>query len=180
MLSDKERRPLILRSNRFLGSALIERQLVKNDDLETANEKLLELVQAGDMRGANLLNLLLFDLKAIEETALIELVSEESSIGMIDLSHYNLSKFSEIKADIEICYATYTIPFDKVEDFTMVATAYYLSKPTVQYWEETLGGNVVWYISSVASIAEAIERAAQLKTSEEVVATESDSSPAAE
>jgi len=172
MATDKERRPLILRSNRFLGSALIERQLIASDDLEAANEKLLELVQAGDMRGANLLNILLFDLKAIDENTLIELVTEEQPVGMIDLSNYDLVKFREINADIEICYATYTVPFDKVEDFTMVATAYYLSKPTIAYWEEILGGNVIWYVSSVASIAEAIERAAQLSSGQELAATE--------
>ncbi|MGE9297271.1 MAG: hypothetical protein ACQKBV_13390 [Puniceicoccales bacterium] len=171
-LTDKERRPLILRSNRFFGSALIERQLISTDDLEAANEKLLELVQSGEMRSANLLNLLLFDLKAIDENALIELVTDEQPVGMIDLAHYDMAKFRELRADIEICYATYTIPFDKVEDFTMVATAYYLSKPTVQYWEELLGGNVIWYVSSVASIVEAIERAAQIASTEELVTTE--------
>lgn len=168
MITDKERRPLILRSNRFLGSALLERNLIKVEHLEAANEKLLEHVQNGDMRAANLLNILLFDLKSIDENALIEAVAEDEAVGMIDLMNYDMAKFREINVDIELCYATYTVPFDRVEDFTMVATAYYLSKPTVQYWEETIGGNIIWYICSVASIANAIERAAQLARNEEL------------
>lgn len=172
MTTDKERRPLILRSNRFLGSALLERNLIKVEDLEAANEKLLEHVQNGDMRAANLLNILLYDLKSIDESSLVEAVTEDENIGLIDLAHYDMAKFREINADIELCYATYTVPFDRVEDFTMVATAYYLSRPTVQYWEETIGGNIIWYICSVASIAEAIERASQLSQDEELATTE--------
>ncbi|MEO0797013.1 MAG: hypothetical protein AAFX93_17795 [Verrucomicrobiota bacterium] len=172
MLTDKERRPLILRSNRFLGSALLEKNLIQVEDLEAANEKLLEAVQNGDMRGANLLNILLYDLKSIDENALVDHVTEDESIGLIDLAHYDMAKFREIQVDIELCYATYTVPFDRVEDFTMVATAYYLSRPTVQYWEEAIGGNVIWYVCSTASIAEAIERAAQIDASEEIVESE--------
>ncbi|GHB97535.1 hypothetical protein [Cerasicoccus arenae] len=171
MLTDKERRPLILRSNRFLGSALLEKSLIKIEDLEAANEKLLEAVQTGNMRAANLLNILLYDLKSIDENGLIEMVTEDESLGMIDLAHYDMAKFREINVDIELCYATYTVPFDRVEDFTMVATAYYLSKPTIQYWEETIGGNIIWYICSVASIAEAIERAAQIAAQPDELAT---------
>ncbi len=172
MITDKERRPLILRSNRFLGSALLERQQIKQEDLEAANEKLLENVQNGDMRGANLLNILLYDLKVIDESALIDVVTENEDIGLIDLAHYDMVKFREINVDIELCYATYTVPFDRVEDFTMVATAYYLSKPTIQYWEDTIGGNIIWYVCSVASIAEAIERASQIAQSAELAASE--------
>ncbi|WP_309387316.1 hypothetical protein [Cerasicoccus frondis] len=170
MLTDKERRPLILRSNRFLGSALLERGLIKTDDLEAANEKLLEAVQSGNMRGANLLNILLYDVKAIDEAQLVEEITEDESLGLIDLTHYDMTKFREINVDIDLCYATYTVPFDRVEDFTMIATAYYMSKPTIQYWEETIGGNIIWYICSVASIAEAIERASQIAASSEEVA----------
>lgn len=172
MLTDKERRPLILRSNRFLGSALLERNLIKTEDLEAANEKLLEAVQSGNMRGANLLNILLFDLKTVDEAQLVDEITEDESVGLIDLSNYDMGKFREINADIDLCYATYTVPFDKVEDFTMVATGYYLSKPTIQYWEEALGGNIIWYVCSVASIAEAIERASQVASSEEVAVKE--------
>lgn len=167
MLTDKERRPLILRSNRFIGSALMERGLITIENLEAANEKLLELVQRGDMRSANLLNILLLDLKCVDESALIEAAIDGDEVpGLVDLTCYDMQKFREFSVDIELCYATYTVPFDRVEDFVMVATSYYLSKPNIQYWEEALGGNVIWYVSSVASVASALERAAQLDSTE--------------
>ena len=43
-----EHRPLLMRSNRLLGSALIEHNLVKFEDLESANERLLEIAASGD------------------------------------------------------------------------------------------------------------------------------------
>ncbi|MEM8548068.1 MAG: TRAP transporter TatT component family protein [Pseudomonadota bacterium] len=71
-----EQRPLILRSNRFLGSALIERGLVTAEDLEVANEKLLETIQAGDIRGASLLNILIYEQKALDEALLLDSLVE--------------------------------------------------------------------------------------------------------
>lgn len=39
-----------MRSNRLLGSALIEHNLVKFEDLEAANERLLEIATTCDLR----------------------------------------------------------------------------------------------------------------------------------
>ena len=41
-MSSAEYRPLLMRANRLLGSALIEHNLVKFEDLEAANERLLQ------------------------------------------------------------------------------------------------------------------------------------------
>jgi len=155
----KQYRPLIMRSNRFLGSALIERNLLSVEQLEAANERLLANIQAGDLRAANLLNILLFEMKALEEQALIEKVVEENAVGLIDLNNFNMLKISnEMTVDRDLCWATYSLPFDKVEDFTFVATAYYLSKPAIKAWEEKLGGQVVWYVSTITSIFNALGR----------------------
>lgn len=157
-----ENRPLILRSNRFLGSALLERELITNEQLEAANEILLNSVQSGDLRSVNLLNILLFELKVLDEDLLIDRVIEEAKIGLVDLRNYDLSNFSDYKVSTDLCAATYTLPFDRVEDIYMVATAYYLSKPVIQFWEEQLPGKVIWYVASAATISEAIERVEQL------------------
>ncbi|MBC2593124.1 hypothetical protein H5P28_02510 [Ruficoccus amylovorans] len=154
-----EQRPLVLRSNRFLGAALLERDLVSNADLETANEKLLEVVQAGDLRSASLLNILIFELKALDETKLIDSLMERDEVSLIDLGNYDLGKFREMRVNIDVCWATFTIPFDRVEDFYMVATGYYLSEPAKQYWAEQFDGNILWYVASITSIAEALDRA---------------------
>jgi len=49
-MSIKENRPLILRSNRFLGSALVERALITNESLEAANEKLLDIINIKSLK----------------------------------------------------------------------------------------------------------------------------------
>lgn len=154
-----EQRPLVLRSNRFLGAALLERDLLSNADLETANEKLLEVVQAGDLRSASLLNILIFELKALDESKLIDSLMERDEVSLIDLGNYDLGKFREMRVNIDVCWATFTIPFDRVEDFYMVATGYYLSEPAKQYWAEQFDGKILWYVASITSIAEALDRA---------------------
>ena len=40
-------RSLLMRANRLMGAALVERNLVKIEELEQANERLLQLVEAG-------------------------------------------------------------------------------------------------------------------------------------
>ncbi len=161
-----EQRPLVLRSNRFLGAALLERGLVTNEDLEAANEKLLEIVQAGDLRGASLLNILIFELKALDEAKLIDSLVDQDDVSLIDLGNYDLGKFREMRLNTDLCWATFTLPFDRVEDFYMVATGYYLSEPAKQYWTEQLEGKILWYVASLTSISAALDQVERDESSE--------------
>ncbi len=158
MAMDSQTRPLILRSNRFLGSAMLERELISNDILEEANERLLEIIQSGETSNASLLYVLLFDLKKLNEAKLIESVLENEKLGAIDLENYQLDGVGDLALDYGLCQATFTVPFDKVEGVWLVATGYYLSRPAIQHWEQFLAGPVVWYVSSVQSIINAVER----------------------
>jgi len=158
-MSIKENRPLILRSNRFLGSALVERALITNESLEAANEKLLDIIQSGNLKGASLLNILLYDLGVLNENELIDKIVEEYRLGMIDLTSYDLNSLREIELDLDLCWVTFTVPFDRIENFVKIATAYYLSKPARAFWEEQFAGSqIIWYVSSLASIAGALDR----------------------
>lgn len=161
----KEHRPLILRSNRFLGSTLVNKNLIKVDDLENANQKLLEIVQADNLKGASLLNILLFQLRSVEENTIINAVLEEHHLGLIDLANYELLNTAPPDLDVDLCWATWTVPFDRVDKFTFLATAYYLSQPAIKAWEDKIQGPIVWYVSNLSSITTAIqaldERAAQ-------------------
>jgi len=154
----REYRPLILRSNRFLGSVLIERGLVGSEDLEAANEKLLEFIQAGNIRGASLLNILIFDLKVLDEAAFLDSMVDIDEVKLIDLQNYDISRAAEMSLDTDICWATYTLPFDRVENFFMVATCYHHSTPAIQYWTELLGGEIIWYTAGVNTISSALDR----------------------
>jgi hypothetical protein len=110
------------------------------------------------------MNILVFDLKALDEAALIDSLMEQDDVSLIDLGNYDLAKFREMRVNTDLCWATFTIPFDRVEDFYMVATGYYLSEPAKQFWAEQLEGKIIWYVASIASIAEALERAASEKS----------------
>lgn len=133
--------------------------MITNENLEAANEKLLEIIQSGNLKKANLLNILLYDLNILDETQLIDNIVEEHHLGLVDLLNYDLSILKELELDLDLCWVTYTIPFDRIEDFVMIATAYYLSKPARTFWEERFeGSHIIWYVASLSSVAGALER----------------------
>ena len=152
-------RALILRSNRFLGSSLVNKGLLSSGDLEAANEKFMEAIQSPEMlRNASILTTLLYDLKVLDEARLLEYIVEENGIGLIDLNHIELRPLPSTELDLSLCWASSTIPFDKVEETYMVATCYYMSAPVVKHWEDLLNGKVVWYGTSMASMSRGLER----------------------
>lgn len=157
-MSMNEHRPLLLRGNRFLGSALVNANLITIDHLEEANQKLLDIIHGGNIKQASILNILTFDMGVLSESELVAHTVENHRTGVIDLAHYNLADGFDYTVDIPLCWATWTIPFDYVDGVYSVASAYYLSKPIVEYWENRLEGYVIWYSSSLKSLAEALER----------------------
>lgn len=151
-------RALILRSNRFLGTTLVEKGLVSSSDLEAANEKFMEIIQASELKRASILSILQFELKVLDETVLLEHLVDEYDLGLIDLNYVELRSLRGYNVDENVCWATSTIPFDKVEDTYMVATCYYLSAPVVKYWEEQLDGPIVWLGTSSSSMSYGLEK----------------------
>lgn len=153
-----EHRPLLMRSNRLLGSALIEHGLVKFEDLEAANERLLEIAAGGDLRRSSVLNILAYETKVLSEADLLHHVVDDHGIGVIDLRGYEVP--DEVKRDIDLgaCWATWSAPFDKEEDFHFVATAYYLSPAVRAHWERTLGGQIIWQATTMDIIADFLDR----------------------
>lgn len=147
-----------MRSNRLLGSALIEHSLVKFEDLEAANERLLEIAATGDMRRSSVLSILAYETKVLKEEDLLHHVVDDHGVGVIDLRGYEVP--DEVKRDLDVgaCWATWSVPFDKEEDFHFVATAYYLSPAVRSYWEKTLGGQIIWQATTMDIIADYLDR----------------------
>ncbi|HKK17997.1 MAG TPA: hypothetical protein VJ952_04875 [Opitutales bacterium] len=168
----QEHRALILRSNRFLGSALVERGLVSVDDLESANEKFMEAIQSSELKRASILSTLLFETKSLEEQSLIDHLVEEEGLGLIDLSYIDLRSLRPYNVDVSLCWASSTIPFDKVENTFMLATCYWLSAPVVKHWEELLEGPVIWYATSINSMTRALEQVEEIHEAEDAAAAE--------
>lgn len=156
----KEHRPLLMRANRLLGANLVEQNLVKIEDLETANEKLIELVATDQPRQSTILGLLAYDMKVIKEDEVLHHAVETDGIGLVDLRDYEVP--DDVKKTIEpgACWATWSVPFDKEEDFTFVATAYYLSPAVRAYWEKQTGGPILWFGTTLDAIAEYLEKLA--------------------
>jgi len=168
----QEHRALILRSNRFLGSALVDRGLVSVNDLEMANEKFMAAFQAAELKRTSILNTLLFDTKALDEQVLLEHMVDELGLGLIDLSHIELRSLQSFNIDLSLCWATSTIPFDKIENTYMLATCYRYSAPVLKYWEELLDGPIIWYGTSSISMTRGLERLEEIHEAEAAAASD--------
>ena len=154
----KEHRPLLMRANRLLGAALVEHNLVKIEDLETANEKLIEVVANDQPRQSTILGLLAYDMKVIKEDELLHHLVESEGVGLVDLRDYDVPEDSRKNLDLGACWATWSVPFDREEEFYFVATAYYLSPAVRSFWEKQLGGPILWFGTTLEGIADYLEK----------------------
>lgn len=154
----KEYRPLVMRANRLLGAQLVEHNLVKIEDLNTANEKFIEAVGGDQPRNATILGLLAYDMKVLKEDDVLHQLVENDGLGLVDLRNYEVPDEVKKDLDIEACWATWSVPFDKEEEFFFVATAYYLSPAVKNHWEKRLGGPILWFGTTLEVIAEHLEK----------------------
>lgn len=168
----QEHRALILRSNRFLGSALLDKELVSSNDLEEANSKFMEAIQSADLKHASILSTLVFDLKKLDESKLMEYEVEELKLGLVDLDSIELSSLRSMNVDLDLCWASSTLPFDMVEGIYLLATCYYLSAPVIKYWESLLEGPVIWYGTSLTSLSRGLARIESIHDAEDVAKEE--------
>ena len=147
-----------MRSNRQLGSALIEHNLVKFPDLDAANERLLELAGKNDLRQTSVLAILAYEKKVLREEDVLHHLVDDLGLGVIDLRGYEVPEVLKHDLDLNACWATWTVPFDHEEDFFFVATAYYLSPAVRTFWEKKLGGTVIWQATTLEIIADYLDR----------------------
>ncbi len=147
-----------MRANRMLGAALVEHNLVKVEDLEKANEKLFQIIASHNARQSTLLGVLAFDMKVVKEEDVISHIVDSEHVGLIDLRTYDVSEDLRKTVDIGSCWATWTVPFDKEDDFYLVATAYYLSGASRKHWEKVLDAPIIWYATTLEMIADFLEK----------------------
>jgi GSPII_E N-terminal domain. len=147
-----------MRANRLLGASLVEQNLVKIEDLETANEQLLELVASEQPRQTTVLGILAYKLKALREEDVLQHLVDEHGLGLVDLRNYDASEELKKTLDIGACWATWTVPFDREDDFHLVATAYYLSPAVRTYWEKKYEGPIIWYGTTLEMIGDFLEK----------------------
>lgn len=147
-----------MRANRLLGAALVEANLIKIEDLEKANERLLEVLALEQPRQSTVLGILAYEMKVLREEDALQHIVDNDGAGLVDLRDYDVA--DEVKKTIDLgpCWATWSVPFDKEEDFHFVATAYYLSPPVRAFWEKQLDGPILWFGSTLEGIADYLEK----------------------
>jgi hypothetical protein len=151
-------RNLLLRCNRYLGSALVEGDLVTLPNLEAATERLLQLVAEGDNRLCNVLGVLAYEMKVLREEDVLQHLADDHGAGLVDLRDVELGEELKQSLDLEVCWATWTLPFDREEGFNSVASACFLSSAARTYWEKHLNGPIIWYGATIESIADQLEK----------------------
>ena len=153
-----ENRSLMMRANRLLGAGLVEHNLVKIEDLEKANERLLEIIATNQPRQATVLGVLAYELKVIREEDVLQHLVETEGLGLVDLRGYEPPDDTKKGLDMDACWATWSVPFDQEEDFTFIASAYYLSPAVRTYWEKRHEGPILWFGTTLEGIAEHLDR----------------------
>ena len=146
-----------MRANRLLGAQLVEHNLVKIEDLETANEKFIEVVSSDQPRQSTILGILAYEMKVLKEDDVLHHLVETEGLGLVDLRDYDVLDETRKKLDPNACWATWCVPFDREEEFWFVATAYYLSPAVRSFWEKELGGPILWFGTTLEGIADYLE-----------------------
>jgi hypothetical protein len=153
-----ENRSLLMRANRLFGAALVEHNLVKIEDLEKANERLLELIASNQPRQATVLGVLAYEVKVIREEDVLQHIVETEGLGLVDLRAYEPPDEVKKGLDMDACWATWSVPFDQEEEFIFIATAYYLSPAVRTYWEKRYNCPLLWFGTTLEGIAEHLDR----------------------
>jgi hypothetical protein len=159
-VTPKEQIALLMRANRLLGAALVEQNQIRVEDLEAANDKLLELTASDNVRQRTVLGILAYDLKVLAEEDLLQHLVETAEIGLIDLRDYEVPEEANKLLDRDAGWATWTVPFDKEGGFYFLATAYYLSPAVRAYWEKQLNGPILWFGTTLGQIADFLDQRA--------------------
>ncbi len=149
---------MLMRANRLLGAALVDNNLVKLEDLEKANERLLEVLAANQPRQSTVLGILAYEMKVVREDDVLQFIVESEGAGLVDLRNYDTSDEIRKSLDVGACWATWSVPFDREEEFYFVATAYYLSPAVRSFWEKQFGAQIIWYGTTLDVIADYLEK----------------------
>jgi hypothetical protein len=148
----------MMRANRQLGAQLAEQNVVGLEVLAAANEAFIDGLEIGQPRDRTVLGVLVYKLNALKEDEILQHVVDAHGVGLVDLSAYEIPDDLRAYAEIDACWATWSVPFDREEEFFFVATAYYLSPAVRQYWEKRLVGPILWFGTTLEGVATVLEK----------------------
>ncbi len=146
---ERETSSLLLKSNRVLGTRLVEAGLTDVERMDEANDIFIQRARAKDLKRASLLRILIFDNQTLKEETLIDYQLEQFPVGALLLENYHLDEVLLAQYPVELMRASWTVPVDYVNERWFMATAYYMSDIVRNFWEERLEGRVAWYVTTL-------------------------------
>ena len=160
-------RPTFLsaKADRHLAAALLEADTplfnVSEDQLEEANNKLVERQATHNLPPPpyGILDVLLHDMQALKEEALIQYTIEFHQTPPVDLSVIELNEDFIKTLHKNDCLHSWCLPFDKEDGMVFIATTHYLAEAVRLFWEEKLGKCILWHVTTGTSLREGLERA---------------------
>jgi hypothetical protein len=152
---------LLIKSNRVLGTHLVEAGLTSVEDMDRANELFIDLARAKDLKRASILRVLIYDNQSLKEESLLDYQLEKFPVGAVMLENYKLNEELLQEHPLEVMRASWTLPIDFVNGRWFLATAYYMSEVVREFWEERLEGRITWNISSLSQLETVFESLAE-------------------
>jgi len=157
---DRQTSSLLIKSNRVLGTRLVEAGLTSLEDMDKANESFIEFARAKDVKRASLLRILIYDSQALKEESLLDYQLEQFPVGAVMLENYVISEEVLGTQPLDVMRASWTLPIDYVGGRWCLATAYYLSDIVRSFWEEKLDGRITWFISNMSQLEQVFDKLA--------------------
>lgn len=164
----------MIKSNRVLGTRLVEAGLTSIDDMDKANEAFIGLARVDEIRRASLLRIMIYDHQSISEEKLLDYQLENCPVGAVMLDNYNLDEELYQDIPLELMRASWTFPIDRIGNRWFVATCYYLSDAVREFWEEKLGGRINWYVTTMSQLEKEFDRRAAADAQKAVLAAEAE------
>lgn len=100
--------------------------------------------------------------QALSEAGLLDEQIDNHGLSPCSLERVQIDPKEWEDIEIDACFATRTIPMDRVDDIVFLATSSYLSRPVREYWEGKYGQTLVWYLAPFAQIEEWLLRFAEV------------------
>ena len=149
---------LLIKSNRVLGTRLVEADLTTVEDMDKANEIFIELARAKAIKRASLLRVLVYDNQSLKEESLLDYQLENFPVGAVMLENYAIDEELLAGQPLELMRASWTLPIDRSQGRWFLASAYYMSDVVREFWEERLEGRISWYVSSLNQLEAVFEK----------------------
>ena len=163
---DRQTSSLLIKSNRVLGTRLVEAGLTSVEDMDKANEVFIEFARSKDIRRASLLRVLIYDSQTLKEEILLDYQLENCPVGALMLDNYQIEPAVVGAHPLEFMRASWTIPVDHVQGRWFLVSAYYLRDVVRQFWEERLGNRITWFVSSLGQLESAFDAIADMQGAE--------------